>query len=149
MEKIIKWAILAAILYAGFVYGRPYIQDLIDGASVSGGGASGESSDAGACIRQIERARDSFAKAMAKASPPVAIESWNSSFAMSSGRLNQARDRCGCTGDACDAARDAIDALDDLMSEWDGAIQSDGTPPLNGARDIERIDDLLEKARRG
>ena len=140
MEKIFKLAIIVVLLAVGYSYGRPYLEGLIDTGG-SGTQAGGQ------CSRQVSRARDDFADKMRSATPPVNIERWNSGFAMSQGRLNQARDSCNCAGEGCAAGQDAIEALDRLMQDWDSALQSNSAPPLNGARSLEAIERLIDEAR--
>ena len=140
MEKIIKLGLVAGLLYLGFTMGRPYIEGLIDTPAVGGSGG-------GQCSSQINRARDNFADKMRDVTPPVNIERWNSGFAMSRGRVEQARDSCNCEGEGCAAGRDAVDALERLMREWDDSLQRSGAPPLNGARGLERVDRLIGEAR--
>lgn len=140
MERIFKLALLVILLVVGYTYGRPYVEGLF--AEVDSLGTAG-----GSCSRGIERARDNFAGKMSKVTPPVQIERWNSDLAMSRGRLGQARTACECSGDGCDAGREALDALERLMSDWDRAIQRDGAPPLNGARALERVDELVQEAK--
>lgn len=140
MERIFKLALLVILLAVGYNFGRPYLEGLFTEIDSLGTGG-------GDCSRSVERARDNFAAKMAKVTPPVKIERWNSDLAMSRGRLNQARGACECDGEGCDAGREALDALGRVMSDWDAAIQRDGAPPLNGARALERVDELVQEAK--
>lgn len=140
MEKIFKLALIVVLLAVGYNFGKPYLEGLFDEVDSLGTGG-------GSCTRGIERARDNFASKMSKVTPPVQIERWNSDLAMSRGRLNQARTACECEGEGCDDARAALDALERLMTDWDDAIQREGAPPLNGARGLERVDELVQEAK--
>ncbi|MEM6705583.1 MAG: hypothetical protein AAF690_22890 [Acidobacteriota bacterium] len=141
MEKIFKLAVIVILLAVGYSFGRPYLEGLFEEVDSLGAGG------AGSCSRSIERARDNFADKMAKVTPPVQVERWNSDLAMARGRLGRARAACECPGEGCDAGRSALDALERLMTNWDDAIQRDKAPPLNGARGLERVDELVREAR--
>ena len=144
MERILKLAILVVVLWAGYHYGRPYLEGVM--GDIGGSGASG-GGEAGDCIRMVERASDHFAGILRETTPPVDLERWRSSLAMSQGRLGQARTSCSCSGDACDLARSAIREIDGLMSSWDMSLSSNSSPPLNSARAFESIDSLLAQAK--
>ncbi len=144
MERILKLALLAILLYGGYTFGRPYLEGFFDDIGLGAGGTD----VGGPCARQVMRARDSFANQIRDVAPPVDVARWGSRLGMSQGRLSQARSACTCAGEGCDAAREALDSLERLMRRWDDAIRNQGEPPLNSVRALDAIDELLTEARR-
>lgn len=145
MKTIVKLAVLGAILYAALIYGRPWLEELLGDmglGDVGGGGNVGL-----ACVEAAERVNEDFADAIRNHGlPPLDLDRWSGALKMTDGRLQKARIRCQCEGDACKVANQALDALEQLMSSTDQGLRS-GNPPFNSARDREKIVDLLSAAR--
>lgn len=142
MEKIIKWGIVAVILYFAFTEGGPYIKSLVNKVEESVPGSSG-SSGGMRCVQAAERASESFAKSVSRGR--LEIEEWGSAKAMAQGRIQEARNLCDCGLDSCNKALEAMSELEGLVLQFDSGYRG-GTPPLSAATHQERVNELLASA---
>lgn len=144
MKAIVKLAVVAAILYAAVIYGRPWLEELLGGMGVGelGGGGSPQR----ACIAAIERANDDFTDLVLRhASPPVDVAKWSSGYRLAEGRMRKAAIACECSEQGCAEARRALAVLEGSMSSTNLLLRS-GRPAVDLARDQQEILDLLVEA---
>ena len=132
MEKFIKLAIVVALLYFGFSYGRPWIEDLLDTEIV---GADG--SDSGRCLRQARRAVDEVAERIDRlGSPPYDVGGWERGRGLMQGEVNRAVGSCTCDEPACNQAQSVLGQLSSQIGEAGQLISRN--------RDLDHVSRSLE-----
>lgn len=113
MKNIAFLVVLAVLLFLGYQYGRPALEDL--GARI-GIGAAGSGTDAERCVAFAERTLEEFeAKARKWGEQPISVERWSGAYRLLEGRLQDAYDQCGCEQRSCRATDAALDSLSRLM----------------------------------
>ena len=145
MKSILSWGVIAILLYAGYTYGRPYIEDLLAQQSSGDGSTSSGSGDDSVCVRSARKATEDFASKASRFSAPVDQAEWQSALSMSRGRVQKARDICRCNEPACSTASQALDQLDGLMHLYDRMLGSNDSS-FNPANRLEGVYDTLERA---
>ena len=145
MGKIIKYAILAAVLYAAYTQ-VPVILENVDNLG-SDLDRKGSGLGQGACLQAAEDASETFGRGLRDFSePPIDLEAWGLFLEGVKERQYEAESQCSCPRESCDRASEALAELSSLISDFDGSLQGDGMP-LNPARRQETIDRLLKRAR--
>ena len=116
MGKIIKFAILAAVVYAAITEGPEILQDVTDlgsGLNRTGGG-SGQ----GGCLQAAEYASEKFGEGLRDFSaPPVDLAEWELFLEGIREHQYKAEDECSCPRESCDRASDALSELLEQRAE--------------------------------
>lgn len=142
MGKIVKLAVLVGVIYFGITYGKPWVESLIDRR---GGMASGGDDDAGRCLREAERATETFTEQLARLTTPIDKEQWASGLSTAEGQVSRARASCVCEETTCEKAHAALEQLARLMESTDRTIRS-GEGFFNPANEVDEIQNLLNEA---
>ena len=146
MERLLKLAVLAVIIYFGVTAVVPWLKKELGG----GGGRdfSGMGEGGGQCVAVAEAASRDFGDGIRQFSrPPIDVESWDRVERQLSGSLYDADNACSCPEGSCDKAREALDELRSILSEFDAGFRGEQPVPLNAARGLQRVDRLLSEAR--
>lgn len=115
MKNLVFLVILAVLLFLGYQYGRPALEDL--GGRI-GLGPQGSGTDAQRCVAFAERTLDEFEeKAHKWGDEPIAVDRWAGAHKLLEGRLRDAHDQCGCEQRSCRVTDAALDSLSRLMEE--------------------------------
>ena len=151
MKILVRLLIAAAVLWAAYEFGRPWLTRQLDDAGLHrrGGGpvASG-------CFEAVEAAVSGFGDtALAYSRPPVDLDRWSDALASAQSDSSRARDACACADvdegarQACAGALEVLDELEAFHRHADDTLQS-GQPPIDFARRQQQLYELLERARR-
>lgn len=144
MKSIVKLAVLVAVLFAVFQYGKPHLDRLA--GTLGLGDLGGGGSPTLRCIAVAERITQRFSEVVReRATPPVDINRWSGSYRLAEGRLRDAELNCQCDGEPCEMGRQALGMLAAHMDNWNAAVRNRG-PVLNSARDLELIYEILDSA---
>jgi hypothetical protein len=146
MDKIVRLAVLAAVVYFGATQLIPWMKEKGDFSSGRAGTDLSEIAD-NDCVSRAMGAPELFASEIRSfGRPPVDEAAWDDSYARIQGRIDSADDACSCSEPSCDKAREGLSQLRGLAGEYAGAFRDGGSPPLNAARELDGIWDLLNEA---
>lgn len=144
MQAIIKFAVLAAVLYFGYTQLLPKLTATGDrvGSNLSDMGESGDD-----CVGAADRASETFGSGMRSFStPPIDEGSWDSFANGVYDQISAAQDACSCSLDSCRLAGDALSTLSGVVGDFGSAVRG-GEPPLNAARTLDQVNTQLNEAR--
>lgn len=145
MGRLIALIVFAVVLYQGYKYAGPWIEQRL--AVERGGSLTGADEESARCIDLARRATGGLSDSMAQFSrPPVNQQEWTSSFLAVSGDIGAADSACTCVSDACYRAAEAVSELRDLSLSFDGVVRGGSRGISNPARALERVYDLLDEA---
>lgn len=152
MDKIIKLVVLAVLLFVAFDRGLPWIQrNLADRADAIGDVASGAATHGAAstCVSAADRASNAFGASIGRLGGPDGdLDSWSDFMDRVESKINQAEDRCECDVSSCEKASQAMSALAGVLRDFDDQKRGSGGLGSDPVRRQERINDLLDEARR-
>jgi hypothetical protein len=145
MKTILKLLVLAALGYAFWIYGLPWVERTVGRSqspvSSPAPGAGGE------CVQMAARASESLHDdLMEEARSLYEDAQWSQLVAGVENALFTARESCKCKLESCGLARDA---LADLSYVFDTARASDRTSqsiPLDQSRRLEKANQTLWEA---
>ena len=145
MTKIIKYAILAAVVYWIYTQAPAWVEKVTDMGS--GLGRTGSSVGLGRCVTAAERASETFGRELRNFSrPPVDMEAWDRFMEDLQSQLWDADSECSCPRESCLKAAEALSELNALIDDFDGNLRGSGMA-LNPARRQETINSFLKRAR--
>lgn len=146
MDKIVKLLVLLVVLYVAYSVGWPWLQGLLNRSPMNLGGAnSGEES---LCVTAAERAVDAFADRLRLfISPPIDVDAWDETVSRSRDEIAEAERGCRCHHDACREAQRALSELDEMVSDYDGSVHDGRGLPANGARRLESLYGIVDRAK--
>ncbi len=139
MEKFFKLAIIVVLLYFGFTYGKPWIEQMLEMEAVGSDG-----SDTSRCTRQIQRASAELASRVGRLSIPWTAEDWGSGNSFVQGQLNRAESACVCDEPGCDKGRRILQDLTALTRDVTETASSGKVLSSYEARH-RRIEEELEE----
>jgi hypothetical protein len=150
MKLLIRFLILAAVLWVAYEFGRPWVSRQLDNAGLHRRGGP----VASGCFEAVEVAVTQFGETtLANMKLPVDLDRWGDALSAAEGRASRARDACAC-GDvdeqartACEGALEVLDELEAFQRYADDTLQS-GQPGLDFARRQQALYEHLERARR-
>jgi hypothetical protein len=148
VNKIINFALLAAVIWFGYTQILPWFRSLNPTSSSRRGGSfdAGQGEDA-ECVEAARHAAETFSEEMrAFSRPPIDREAWDRAYLRVENRIGVADDLCTCERDACSSARAALSTLRDLGDDFSSAARGDGEPPLNAASALSKIYDNIDAA---
>ena len=118
MKRLLQLVILAAVLYAGYEYLKPWIPEW-------GGDAQLQGSDEEKCVARLDLTRDEIVdKAQKWMGPPVQVSRWAGAHRLLIGRMNEARRQCQCDGAGCEEGIEAFQILDRTLEEIDREMRA-------------------------
>ena len=146
MQRFVKLAVLAVVVYFGITAVVPWVKEELGGGG--GGDLGGAGDGSGQCVALAEAASRDFTNGIRQFSrPPIDVESWESVERQLSGSLYDAEDACSCVEESCDKAREALDKLRSMLYDYDAGFRGRQPVPLNPARGLQRVGRLLSEAR--
>ena len=145
MERIIKLAILVAVLYFAYTEVVPWMKKELGMVTSSSITESTEGS--GACLALAADASLALGVGIRPfVLPPIDVDAWEATHLRIESRISEAESACFCFEPSCDKANEALSVLSHLLSELDGGFRGNSLMPLNGAHDQARADALLDEA---
>ena len=150
MAKILKLAFWAAVIYAAVVYGWPWLQETIEGIGTSTASTAKSLSvgEGGRCVDLATKAADDFGGGMREFStPPYDQGRWSEFTTEIRNEISYAQSECGCPEEPCRIAREALYELETMVGDFDRMIQGGRASSLDAGRDMERVYDILGRAR--
>ncbi len=146
MDRILKLAVLAVVLYFGVTKVVPWMKQELGGGGARDFSDVGEGS--GQCVAVAEAANRDFGAGIRQFSrPPIDVESWDRVERQLSSSLYDAESACSCPEESCDKAREALDELRSILYDYDAGFRGRQPVPLNAARGLQRVGRLLNEAR--
>lgn len=147
MGRLVGLVVLAVVLYQGYKYGRPWIEERLDMKRAEEP-IGQERSQSARCVDLAEQANRTFADMIRQFSkPPIDQQAWGAALISISGDIGAAESACGCGTAACDKAYSAVAELRSLSLTFDGVARGSARAISNPAAQVERIGELLEEAR--
>lgn len=143
--KLLKWAVIIAILFFGWKTFGPAIREKIGSSKSS---SSAESNAAGSCADGAARASEAWGSGLGRfVNPPYDLEAWGSFRGDVEAKIAKAQAECGCASESCAKAKNALGDLRTLIAELDSSIRSGMPPPGDAVQRQEAIDNAIESAR--
>ncbi|MFQ5348936.1 MAG: hypothetical protein ACE5EG_00680 [Thermoanaerobaculia bacterium] len=144
MSRLLGLAILVLLIYFALTQGLPWLKT----AMGSGGGGSAGDGPSADCVASAAAASDTVAdEVIPNARPPVDAGVWGTVLVRAAGSLAAAENACACPTTACATATEAIYELRSLYDELDDMARGNPAGFGNPARRMERVYDLLNRAR--
>ncbi len=152
MNRFAQVGILLLLLYFGVREGVPFLLERFDLSSGAGTGsfegATGEDT-ARECIDRVRESSSQVAEGLAGAGRrPGDRAGWDATRARLATSFDRASTSCFCVEPGCDRAAEALEELRDLVERFDRGVEDPSRMPLNAARDLQRVEDLLDRASR-
>lgn len=144
MDRFIKLAVLAVVVYFGITAVLPRLKEM------GGGGRADLDAigEGGHCVIVAQEASSEFGREIREFSrPSIDVESWDRVERQLNDTLSGAEDACSCPEEACETARQALDELRSIIYDFDSGFRGEQPVPFNAARDMQRVHDLLDEAR--
>jgi hypothetical protein len=146
-NPLVKLIVLAVVVYGGYKYGLPWAKD--KNLIPSGGSAASRGAGDRGCLALAEEAGAIWADGIPRyINPPVDRAAWDGFRSEVESSISKARSGCDCAEESCRKAGEAMDQLSALVRDMDSAVASGGAPPSDVVRSQERVDNLLDQARR-
>jgi hypothetical protein len=146
MKTFLQLIVVAALGYAFWVYGLPWVQRQTGQARPPTSSAA--RGPGGACVQLAARASEDLHDRMLDTSPALMDDaSWSSLVDEVDSGLQQARLACACKLESCAAARPALAALDSIFaSVRGGQARTSQSIPLEQGRRYESANQQLWEA---
>jgi hypothetical protein len=148
MGRFIGLIVTAFLLYQGYQYAAPWIEERLEADGRSAFGSADD--DEARCVAYARDAAHSLADSMRQFSqPPIDQQEWSSAFITFSSDVGAAESACRCPSVACDRAAEAVSELRDLSLSFDGVARGGSSSGItNPARQLESVYNLLAEAER-
>jgi len=150
MVKILRWLVLALLLYLGLTEGIPWVREQIGGVTRDSLRGRDLPSNEGP-LRCVHLAEDASASIGVQvrylAATPGDPVAWEQASVPINNLIRDAEFACACPGAACENARQALAGMDELVRSLDGIMGGRATTGLDLARQQEEINTLLGRAR--
>lgn len=144
---VIRLAVLAVVAYLVFTRLVPWLKESGEFGAHRAGAASASAGSDSECVASAMRAPELFSSEIRGfARPPIDEAAWDQAWDRISRRIDDADSACDCSFSSCGKAREALGELRSLAGDYDYAFREGGSPPLNGARTLSGIWDLLNEA---
>jgi len=139
LGRVVFFAIAVAVGYLVYTQIREH----------SGAGSGNDGVGEGTrCLEMATQAYRSYSDRIGRFLPPSRdLDAWQQVRSDLENRIDQADSSCRCAPESCQKAAAAVAELRDLVSQFDRGFHG-GPMPVNGARQMERIDHLLYDARK-
>ena len=142
MDRLVKIAVVAALVFLGLKFVVPMVKKQVGGrageTAVAGGGSS--------CVRSAERASETWGSGLRQfANPPYDLAAWSSFRGNVESSIASAESDCGCTAESCAKARAAMRDLRSLVSALDSTIRN-GSDSSDFVQRQEAIDNQINEA---
>ncbi|MCP4664206.1 MAG: hypothetical protein GY856_53155 [bacterium] len=142
LSRVLVLAIAVAVAYLVYSQGIPWFRENFSAGSGTGGEGKGSR-----CVEMTAQANRSFSDRIGEfLTPPRDLDAWQQVRSDLESQIDQADSSCRCALESCRKGAAAVTELRDLVSQFDLGFQG-GAMPINGARQMERIDQLLSDAR--
>ncbi|MEE8525190.1 MAG: hypothetical protein V3T72_14740 [Thermoanaerobaculia bacterium] len=144
MMRIIRFAVVALVLYVIVNEASPWIKSKMGSGSPAGAGA-----DAGPtrCVYLADEANNRFGSRVGRVSGPGADPGvWQGFLGEVRGRIGDAQAECHCAAAACRKALQAMTNLEDVLNEFDVRFRG-GIMERNAVGRQMEINELLNEAR--
>ena len=144
-SRIVKWIVLLAIVFLGWKYGLPKLQQLKSSSAAS---SSSSSASDKPCVAQAERASDAWGSGIGRfANPPYDIDAWTSFKSDVDRRITEAESACSDSSESSIKVRDAMHDLRSLVNDCDSSIRSGAPPSGDIVQRQGQVDSQLDAAR--
>ena len=150
MGRIVRWLVIALLLFFGVTEGLPWIRARVEGITESKvtGRPVDVADDAAMCVHLAHRASAFAVQEVGRVTTPSRDSAaWVEASYEVRDRISEAERACSCPSAACDKARQAMTELVDLVNDIDRLIGGDARFAGTLARRQEQINVLLEQAR--
>jgi hypothetical protein len=150
MARIVRWLVVALLLFFGITEGLPWIRGWVEGITEDKvtGRPTGVIDDASMCVHLAHRVSAFAGQEIGRVTtPPTDSPAWVEATYEIRDRIGDADRACTCPSSACDKARQALAELRGLVDDVDRLIGGDARLVGTLARRQEQIDVLLEQAR--
>lgn len=145
LGRILKWVVIAAILFVAWKVVMPWVAKEVGGAKsrVAGGVRSGNNS----CVQSAEEASAAWGRGLPRfVNPPYDMSAWATFRGDVESKISATESQCGCAEASCDKTREAMRELRTLVSDLDVAIRTSGSPPGDAVQRQESIDERIGEA---
>lgn len=145
MKNLIILAVLAAVAYYGYTTWLPERQ----AKQAAEAAATEQNQQALYCVGAAESANREFANQIRTlGQPPIDPAAWSTVMVRLSGDLSSADNACACPAPACSSAAAALLEMRRRLNQLDALMRGKPGGSSNPATAQERINSLLERARR-
>lgn len=147
LNRVLTLAVLIALAYFSYTRVVPWLRgEFAAGADL---GTPHPDARAGECVGSAVEANATLTESARRfKSPPVDRDSWSAAVWEIEREIQSAAAACICVSEACLKANQALDEIRLALASLDRVVQGDAAGFSNPARDQERIQALLEEARR-
>jgi hypothetical protein len=143
-SRLLKWVVIAAIVFAAWKIGIPWIRQQT--SHVSSGSAA--SSPDNSCIAAANRASSAWGSGLGRfTNPPYDLDAWSTFSTGIGSKISDAESGCGCAAESCGKVRDAMRDLRSLLTELDQSIRNGTPPPADIVQRQDSIDSRIDEAR--
>ena len=143
MGRIVKLVVIIAVLYGGWKYGLPWLQQ-------HGGGGSTQTSQSAtqsSCPGAASSASEAWGSGLHSfVNPPYDLAAWSSFKDGVDAKISAAENECSCSSESCEKVRAAMRDLRSLGSDLDTAIRGGSPPPSDLVQRQEAIDKQIDQA---
>jgi hypothetical protein len=140
-NRLIKWAIVIALIFFAWKYALPWAKQQVQGHTAQTVAADNS------CIAAAQRASETWGSGLHKfVNPPYDLGEWTRFRNDVETKISEANAACRESSQSSDMARDAMRDLGTLVANMDNAVTSGSPPPDDAVQRQEAIDTKIETA---
>ena len=143
LSRIVKWIVIAAILFFGWKFAGPKLQNALSSSS-------SEESEGGTetpCVSAAAQASETWGSGIGRFVNANDSTAWSTFRGTVEGRIGAAESACSCSEQSCETARAAMRDLRGIVSDLDDAFRSNSSPPTDLVQRQESVDNQIDAAR--
>ena len=142
MGRLIKLAVVVAVLFFAWKYALPWIQRQ-SGSSPRSNATASQSS----CTGSAARASEAWGSGLhGFVNPPYDLAAWSTFRSDVESKIAAADSECACSSESCSKAHSAMRDLRALVSDLDTAVRNGSPPPSDAVQRQESIDRQIDEA---
>lgn len=140
-NRLIKWAIVIALIFFAWKYALPWAKQQIQGHPTPAAATDTP------CTTAAQRASETWGSGLHKfVNPPYDLGEWMRFRGDVEAKIAAANAACRESCPSCDMARDAMRDLQSLVANLDSSITSGSPPPDDAVQRQEAIDTKIATA---
>ncbi|SRR5581483_1780471 len=145
MERILKLAIFAAVLFLVWKFG---VQKFLNKPGDTAAPATQPGFVSNSCIGAANSASQAWGSGIGRfTNPPYDVDAWSIFRSDIDSKIANAQGQCACVSESCRKIQSALQDLRGLVSDLDSSIRSGSAPPGDIVQRQEAIDRQLDEAR--
>jgi hypothetical protein len=148
LRRLLGWAVVLLLVVLTWNRARPWLEERFHrGAAGESVALPAGSGDAARCVAAARGAADAYGEGVAAFAAQRDVEAWMRFGGDLQRRIGRAGSECSCDGEACRLAGEALGELAAAVDRADAVLRGATDDTIEPARDLERVDDLLARAR--